>query len=148
MRDTRQLTMLTDLAQERSDAAAKKLGRSIAFLKESEKRLALLAQYREDYRQRLADLAARGVSGDEMRNFRQFIARLDEAITQQNNEVKTLAQAVAECRGHWIKERRRERSFDVLTERADLAARELEARRLQKILDEFSGRMVQLRASG
>ena len=148
MRDTRQLTMLTDLAQERRDAAARKLGRSIAMLKESEQRLALLAQYREDYRARLADLGARGLCGDEWRNFRHFIARLDEAIGQQKGEVQALTQGVSECRDHWLLERRKERSYDVLTERADLAEREREGRRLQKILDEFSGRMAQLRMAG
>lgn len=148
MRDTRQLAMLTDLAHERRDAAAKKLGRAIAFLTESEKRLALLAQYREDYRKRLAETSARGASGEELRNFRGFVARLDEAIEQQRTEVETLKQGVAECRGQWLSERRRERSFDVLTERADLEARAAEARRLQKILDEFSGRMAQMRMAG
>ena len=108
MRDTRQLTMLTDLAQERRDAAARKLGRSIAMLKESEQRLALLAQYREDYRARLADLGARGLCGDEWRNFRHFIARLDEAIGQQKGEVQALTQGVSECRDHWLLERRKD----------------------------------------
>jgi len=148
MRDARQLTMLTDLAQERRDAAAKRLGRSLAVLKESEKRLALLAQYREDYRRRMAESAARGMSGDELRNFREFISRLDEAVAQQKNEVTTLTEGVADCRGRWLLERRKERSYDVLTERVDLEAREREGRRLQKLLDEFSGRAAMLRMAG
>ena len=148
MRDPRQLTMLTDLAHERRDAAAKKLGRSLAFLQESQKRLALLAQYRDDYRRRLATAAAGGVSGDELRNFRDFLARLDEAIAQQASEIQTLTQGVADCRVRWLAERRKQRSYDVLNERADFLARESEGRRLQKILDEFSGRSASLRAAG
>ncbi len=147
MPDARQLSLLTDLSQERRDAAARKLGQTLALLKESESRLSLLENYCADYRARLAASATQGVTVDEMRNFRQFIAKLDEAIGQQRREVETLRCGVTECRNCWMAECRKGRSFEVLSERADITARELESRRLQKLVDEFAGRVASLRVA-
>ena len=44
-------------------------------------------------------------------------------------------------------ERRRKHSYEVLIERADLTQREFEARRLQKLVDEFAGRAAALRVA-
>ena len=147
MPSPQQLTLLTDLADERRDRAARKLARALAMLKDSESRLVLLETYCTDYRARLAQSAANGVAPDEMRNFRDFIARLEEAIAQQRAEVAALQHGVAECRSGWLLERRRKQSFEVLIERADLDAREAEARRLQKLVDEFAGRAAALRVA-
>lgn len=148
MPDNRQLMMLTDLAHDRRDKAARKLGGSMALLKESESRLVLLEGFCGDYRRRLAQSAAGGVSADELRNFREFIAKLEKAVEQQRAEADSIRQAVARCRDDWLREHRRERSFDALVERAEDAARVSEARRLQKLVDEFAGRVAMLRAAG
>jgi len=148
MPDARQLARLTELACERRDRAAKKLGRSIALLRDSESRVELLQRYRDDYGTRLARSAAGGLSADELRNFREFIARLEEGIAQQRSEVLALRRSVEECRTGWLAERRRQHSFELLSERADLGARELEARRLPKLVDEFAGRMPSMYAVG
>lgn len=147
MPNPQQLTMLTDLAQERHDRAAKKLARALTMLKDSESRLALLENYCAEYRARLARNAATGVAPAEMRNFLDFIARLEEAVGQQRAEVEAIKKGVADCRTGWLLERRRKHSYEVLIERADLAQREVEARRLQKLVDEFAGRAAALRAS-
>jgi flagellar FliJ protein len=145
MPNPQQLTMLTDLAEERHGRAATKLGRSLSMLKDGESRLALLENYCAGYNTRLAQNAASGVAPSELRNFRDFIARLEEAIGQQRAEVEALRKGVADCRTGWMLERRRKQSYEVLTERADLAQREVEARRLQKLVDEFAGRAAALR---
>ncbi|MBK8064499.1 MAG: flagellar export protein FliJ [Betaproteobacteria bacterium] len=147
MSDPRQLSMLAELAHERRDAAAKRLARAAAAHKESQSKLDLLERYREDYRQRLADAAAQGLAGDELRNFRMFLTRLDQAIEQQRAEAEALLRGMNDCRTRWMSERRRERSFDVLVDRADLATRQRDDRRVQKLMDEFAGRLAMLRAS-
>lgn len=148
MPDARQLNLLSGLAHERGEVAAKRLGRSLALLRESESRLALLQSYFADYRGRLARNAAHGVSADEMRNFREFIRKLEQAIGQQRAEVEALERAVVENRRGWMHARREGRSFEVLSERAESLAREAESRRLQKIVDEFAGRAAALRVAG
>ena len=62
-------------------------------------------------------------------------------------EVEAIKKGVAECRTGWMLERHRKHSYEVLLERADLTQRELEARRLQKLVDEFAGRATALRVA-
>lgn len=138
MADKRPLALLAELAQERRDAAGRRLGRSLALLKESESRLALLERYRDEYKQRYARTAKSGAGADELRNFREFLERLDTAVGQQRGEVEALTRAASESRGRWLDERTRGKSLDVLTERAAGAERAGEARRLQKLLDEVA----------
>ena len=148
MSDPRQLALLCEVSQDRRDAAGRRLGNAITLHAESAARLELLLRYRDEYRARLTEGSARGVTADELRNFREFLARLEQAIAQQKNEIEALARGVEECRGRWLAERKRGLSYDVLADRAGSAAREREARLLQKQMDEFSGRRALLRASG
>ena len=145
-RDPRQLAVLAELAVERREAAGRRLRQSIDLLQASLQRLAMLERYRDDYRGRLARAGAGGVAADELRNFNGFLARLEEAHAQQRAEVEALERGVREQRGRWLDERRKERSIDVLAERAEDAARVAESRRLQKLLDEFSARIAATRA--
>ena len=140
MAERRPLALLAELAQERRDAAGRRLGRSLAALKDSESRLALLTRYRDEYRARYTRTGADGAAASELRNFREFLERLDKAVLQQRSEVEALARGSAELRGRWLKERTHGKSLDVLTERAESAEHAAEARRLQKLLDEFAGR--------
>ena len=140
MSDRRQLAMLCDLSQDRADAAAKRLGIAHKLHRESGARLEMLEGYRNEYRTRLALGASRGVAPGELRNFRDFLQKLEQAITQQRNEVETLARGVEECRGRWLAERKRGKSFDVLADRAGSADGLRDARQLQKQADEFNGR--------
>jgi flagellar FliJ protein len=138
--DPRQIKMLCGLSQDRRDAAGRRLGHAHKLHRESAARLELLEGYRNEYRTRLALGASRGVAPGELRNFREFLQKLEQAITQQRNEVETLARGVEECRGRWLSERKRGKSFDVLADRAGSAEDACDARRLQKQADEFNGR--------
>jgi len=148
MRDAQQLTLLKDLAHDRCEKAAKNLADTLGLLKESESRLALLEGYCADYRARLARNTVSGVNADELRNFREFIGKLEESIRLQRAEAEAIGQAVEACRSGWMLERRRENSYEVLAEREQIVMRTMEARRLQKLTDEFAGRVASLRAVG
>src|SRR5262245_44858258 len=142
MAERRPLELLAELAQERRDAAGRRLGQSLSLLKDSESRLTLLERYRAEYQQRYARAGSSGVGANELRNFRGFLERLDQAVAQQRAEVEALSRGAHESRGRWLKERTRGKSLDVLTERAENAERAAEARRLQKLLDEFPRRLA------
>ena len=142
MADKRPLALLVELAQERRDAAGQRLGRSLLLLKDSESRLALLERYRDEYQDRYTRTGTSGVGPQELRNFREFLERLDKAVAQQRAEVEALARGASESRGRWLTERTRGKSLDVLSGRAADAERASEARQQQKLLDEFSGRQT------
>jgi len=138
--DPRQLAMLRGLSEDKRDAAGQRLARAVAMHRASAARLEMLERYRGEYRVRLCNGSARGVAPGELRNFREFLERLEQAIGQQRGEVETLARGVEECRSRWLAESKREKSFGVLAQRALSAAREREARLAQKQMDEYSAR--------
>jgi flagellar FliJ protein len=138
--DPRTLALLRGLSEDKRNAAGQRLKRAVTLHRASAARLEMLERYRGEYRARLSEGSARGVTPDELRNFRDFLERLEQAIAQQRAETQALARGVEECRGRWLSESRREKSFGVLAERALSAEREREARRLQKQTDEFSAR--------
>ena len=140
MAEKSRLALLAEIAGERRDAAGKRLGRALAALREAEARLALLARYRDEYERRLANSGKAGMTAQDLRNFREFLDRLGEAIAQQRAEIEGLERGVESARGGWMSERARMQSFDVLAKRAATAQATSEERRLQKLLDEFSGR--------
>jgi flagellar FliJ protein len=142
MMKKKSIAMLAELAQERRDAAGQRLAQALTLLKDSEARLALLERYRGEYGERYARSAEGGIAPGELRNFRGFLERLDQALAQQRAEVEALSRGALECRAHLLQEHTRGKSFDVLAGRAEDAARAGEARRLQKLLDEFSGRLA------
>jgi flagellar FliJ protein len=135
------LSLLAELAQGRRDDAGRVLARSLALLKDSEARLAMLESYRNEYRRRYAANGKTGIAPHELRNFRDFLERLDKAIAQQRAEAESLARAAGESRRQWLAEHARGRSMEVLVGRAERVEHAGNERRLQKLLDEFSARL-------
>src|SRR5262245_15050791 len=130
-----QVALLVELAEKRRDAAARRLGASLSQLRESSARLDMLERYREEYRRRLGEAGTRGLGAEELRNWRGFFERLEEAVAQQRAEMTAVQGGVEALRGRWIAERQRERSFGMLAERAAAEQRLKESRREQKQAD-------------
>src|SRR5262245_9814734 len=117
MSEPSQFDFLAEIAGEKSDAAAKRLGNSLTQLRDSSARLELLERYREEYRRRLAAAGSHGLSTEDLRNWRNFLDKLEQAIAQQRAERDSMAQGVDHSRMHWLAARRREQSFGVLASR-------------------------------
>ena len=105
------LQTLLDLAKDRMDDAARKLGELIGAEKEDEGRLAVLQQYRAEYAERFMESARMGIGPDAWRNFRAFIGRLDDAIAQQQKIVDQARERTAASQQAWIAERNRVKAF-------------------------------------
>src|SRR5690606_29946973 len=122
--------------------ALRRLSELMKACSESESRLTLLRRYRDEYRAKLDNATRTGVSALELSNFRSFLAKLDEAIAQQNADVAHWQAAVMRGRADWQKAERRARSYGVLNERRAEQARGREARVEQKQNDEYAARAV------
>ncbi|GHU42248.1 flagellar FliJ protein [Betaproteobacteria bacterium] len=137
------LQPLLDLMQERTDEATRQLGQLIAAEQNAKGRLQLLSQYREEYAQRFREAQAQGLTLQSWQNYQEFLARIDEAITQQDNIVAASEQKTAEGQQRWQEQHTRLKAIDTLSVRhwkaQDKKANKLE----QKQLDEFSIRSYQ-----
>ena len=135
------LQKLLDLAQERTDDAARKLGELIGAEKEDDRKLALLQEYRSEYQGRFMDAARTGIGPDEWRNFTAFIGRLDDAIAQQQKIVEQARERTAASQQAWIAERNRVKAFDTLSVRHQQEQVRKEARQEQRATDEHSAKL-------
>ncbi len=135
------LQTLLDLAKDRMDGAARRLGELIGAAKEDEGRLAVLQQYRTEYAERFMETARNGIGPDAWRNFTAFIGRLDDAIAQQQKIVEQARERTAASQQAWIAERNRVKAFDTLSVRHHQEQVRKEARHEQWATDEHSAKL-------
>jgi flagellar protein FliJ len=141
------LQPLVHLAQQKNDAATRKLGQLNHQHQTAQSKLDALQQYRKDYQLKFQEEARHGMSPADMKNFQDFIERLDQAITQQTAVIQKTDAGVQSGRTELRDTSRKMKSFDTLAQRHVDAEKKLEAKSEQRLQDEFSGRFAALRAA-
>jgi flagellar FliJ protein len=111
------LPILIDLAKDGADKAGKLLQQLTTERSNAEQQLSMLQEYRQDYAERLQKATETGLSASNYHNFRQFIATLDEAISQQNRVVAQIINKLEAGRQYWHAEKRRLSSYEALQAR-------------------------------
>lgn len=134
------LTTLIDLALKDTDEAAKKLGQAIRAGEDTEKKLAMLLGYRDEYAARFQSSMAAGLSAMDYRNFQLFIEKLDAAIAGQQAIVQEAKRLIERERKSWQDCERKRMSYDTLATRAEKEKQHKENKRDQKQTDEHAAR--------
>ncbi|ENO89541.1 flagellar export protein FliJ [Thauera linaloolentis] len=134
------LQPLLDLAQTRTDDAARRLGELVAAERDVAQKLQMLEDYRREYNQRFVEAAREGLSPDAWRNYGAFIARLDDAILAQRKMVEQSHQQTAQGQQQWLTQRNKLKAFDTLSQRHQAGLARIEARQEQKMADEHAAR--------
>lgn len=134
------LQPLVHLAKQKNEAATKKLGLLNRNQLSAQNKLEMLEQYRRDYQDKLQDAQRAGMELTDLRNFQDFLYRLDDAIAQQTAVVAQTRISVQQGRNELMEAQRRMKSFDTLESRHTETVKKQEAKIEQKIQDEHSGR--------
>ncbi|MCV2216784.1 flagellar export protein FliJ [Thauera sp. Sel9] len=142
------LQPLLDLAQTRTDEAARQLGELLAAERDVAQKLQMLEDYRREYNDRFVEAAREGLSPDAWRNYGAFIARLDEAILAQRKLTEQSQQLTAQGQQHWLAQRNKLKAFDTLSQRHQASLARVEARQEQKMADEHAARLGRARLDG
>ena len=100
----------------------------------------LLFQYRSEYNDRLQRAATDGLDGATMRNYHDFLQRLETAIMQQHAQVVEARTRAEHGRIEWQNSRRKSMTFDTLSKRFELGEMREEAAREQKSQDDLAAR--------
>lgn len=135
------LQTLIELAQTRMDDAAKRLGELLASGQAHEQKLDILVQYRAEYHERFRAAAQHGISPDAWRNYSTFLAKLDEAVFEQEQIVARARDQVVAGKQAWVDERNRKKAFDTLASRQHAQVIRKENRAEQRMTDEHSAKM-------
>lgn len=139
------LQPLVHLAKKQNDASIKKLGQLNQQQKSAQDKLVMLQQFRRDYQLKLQDLSQRGISPVDLRNFQDFIYRLDKAIEQQQGTVDFSLRSVSLGQVELKEAQRKMQSFDTLALRHIEAEKIREAKAEQKAQDEYAGRFAAMK---
>ncbi|MDR1648152.1 MAG: flagellar export protein FliJ [Zoogloeaceae bacterium] len=137
------LQPLLDLVRDRTDEATRRLGQLMRAEQNAQKRLDLLAQYRAEYVQKFRDAQSEGLTLQALRNYQEFIDRIDLAICQQTAQVETAAQNTAAGQEDWKTQNTKLKALDTLAARQKAVYLKKEAKQEQKQQDEFAGRQFQ-----
>jgi flagellar FliJ protein len=141
------LQPLVHLAQQKNDAATKKLGQLNQQHQTAQQKLDALQQYRRDYQVKFQEEAKNGMAPADMKNFQDFIGRLDQAIQQQTAVIKQTNAGVQTGRSELMDATRKMKSFDTLAQRHVDAEKKQEAKSEQRIQDEHTGRFTAYRTA-
>lgn len=136
------LQPLMKLAQHRNDSATRNLGLLNKQQQNAQQNLDTLLEYRKDYQTRLQEATRNGMSPADLRNFQQFINKLDEAISQQLKLVEQSKASTQAGRNEFDTTRRKLKSFDMLQQRHIEEQKKIAERSEQKALDEHASRVA------
>jgi len=134
------LQPLLDLANNRMDEAARKLGELIASEHAVEEKLALLVEYRKEYHARFVEAVRNGIGPDAWRNFSAFLGKLDDAIAQQEKAVSVSRQRTEQGQQAWVDQRNKVKAFDTLSHRHQSLQARKEAKQEQRLTDEHAAK--------
>ena len=136
------LDTLIELAQRDTDDAAKRLGAALQAAEETEQKLAMLMNYRQDYAQKLEAAQMAGITPLAYHNFVAFMGKLDNAINGQREVVKHAHHKSAMEKTAWQASERKRLSYRTLSERAAAETLRVENKRDQKQMDEHAARQA------
>jgi len=136
------LQPVMNLAQHKKESATRELGQLNKQQHTAQGKLEMLQQYRKDYQARLQEISKGGMAPADLRNFQQFINKLDEAIAQQLRVLAQSKASVQEGRNELDKTHRKLKSFTTLQERHIEEQKIVEAKSEQRALDEHTGRFA------
>lgn len=140
MNNNFKLQTLLDLSHARMDDAARQLGQLLSSEQEGAKKLAMLMQYREEYHRGFLEAARQGLAQTQWANYQAFLARLDQAIAQQQSALDRSKQRTSDGQKAWLEQRNKTKAFDTLSQRHRSKSLKAEARAEQKLTDEHAAK--------
>lgn len=130
------LDTLLELAQTRTDDAARRLGALNTQGVDMETKLTLLTEYWNEYSARFQISMKQGITAADWRNYQEFLNKLDDAIVQQREVLAATRQRVEAGQVAWQSAKRTLKSYDTLAQRQAGAEMLRMARHEQKETDE------------
>lgn len=134
------LHLLLEREEAERDEAMRRLQHAEDEARRAQSQADMLLAYRDDYRQRWQQQFARGGSVSLVQCYQGFMARLDQAIAQQEQQVQRRREAVDACRSALSAQQVRVASVRKLIERRERDQQQRAARRDQKSTDESAAR--------
>ena len=138
MARSKRLNSVAKLMNHRQQEAAKRLGLCARQLEQQRQRLQELEFYRNEYLQSFQKYIQAGMSMSSINDYHQFIGHLDQAISQQQQNVYEADKIYESCRQEWLGRRCSVKAVDKVVSRYQAQEQQLEGKREQHENDESS----------
>lgn len=130
------LSRLAAIADTERDRAAGRLSVESGKHRAAQSRLEQLLTFRAEYETKLAAMTAGGLPAGQLRDYRQFLASLAEAIEQQQAVVAQAGRQLTSCREDFVACSRDSRQLQNLIERYRREEARRREKRVQRQLDD------------
>ena len=100
----------------------------------------MIEEYRADYAVKLREACLQGLTPLALRNYQDFLARIDEAISQQTLAVRNSEQNTAHGQENWKEQNKRLKAIDTLSLRHEVREKAIDNKQQQKIQEEHTAR--------
>ncbi len=138
MARSKRLNSVAKLMNHRQQEAAKRLGYCAQQLEQQRQSLHELEVYRNEYLHSFQNNIQAGISMSRVNDYHQFIVHLDQAISQQQQNVYRADKEYASCRQEWLSRRCSVKAMDKVVSRYQAQEQQLEGKREQHENDESS----------
>ena len=136
MRRSKKLQPVANLAKLNERSAAKLHGSVLRELQKQETQLDELINYRNQYLNAFKTASEAGLSAIQMQDYRIFLRRLDDAIQQQQQNVKNGRQNTQSSQAEWTDTRNRSEMINKVVEnRQQLENQQVEKREQRELED-------------
>ena len=141
MTKSERLQPIVRVSESKERQAARMLAEALKRQQDVETRLKELQVYREEYEQLFQRNSRSGVGAEKLRDYRAFIAQLNQAIGYQEQKVSAAVTACAAARAAWLKTRTRCQALGKVVDGHRREERRGEERREQNDSDELANGM-------
>lgn len=140
MKRSKRLEPVGELAEEEERACALQVANLQKRLDEALKRGSELKRYLVEYQSMFQQRAAAGMGVAGLRDYQTFLARLNDAVRQQETVIAQLEADCARARVDWLEAAARKNAVSKVIENARTEDQKVEERRSQKETDEHGQR--------
>lgn len=130
--------LLLQYATDEREKAAQTLQQALGALSLGRDKLAQIEMFRSEYRQRFANSGQGGMTVTQWRDYQVFLAKLDQGVEQQQQEVARLEAIWQQAQDVWRECDKKVMAFEALRTRHNQAELRRENRNEQKMLDDFN----------
>ncbi len=140
MSPSKRLKPVQRIAETREQKAARHMGLSRKTLHAEEVKLGQLKGYHQEYLQRFEDAASKGMSANQLQEYRAFLSKLDEAIRHQEGVVASTKSDHSTNQDDWRKKHTRTEALNQAVKRFQKQEKVTAERNEQKESDERNQR--------
>lgn len=140
MKKSKRIKPIIRLAESREQQAATELGQAQNRLQEQVNRLQDLLNYQQEYRAQYEQTGRMGVSINTLNGYHSFLQKLDSAVEQQKQAVKSAQDLVLRRKQQWFASRDKLKIYNNVSDKYRVAESKQEEQQEQKDSDERAQR--------